>query len=82
MYYYTAMALEKTGDFPGALENYQQAAHLEPIAAQPQFGAIPRAYVAEHYIGIAKTLARLGRTDEVCRQCRQSSLYASKTVSR
>ena len=65
MYYYTAMALEKTGDFPGALENYQQAAStLEPIAAQPQFGAIPRAYVAEHYIGIAKMLARLGRTDE------------------
>lgn len=65
MYYYTAMALEKTGDFRGALENYQQAAStLEPIAAQPQFGAIPRAYVAEHYIGIAKMLARLGRPDE------------------
>jgi len=65
MYYYTAMALEKTGDFPGALENYQQAAStLEPIAAQPQSGATPRAYVAEHYNGIAKMLARLGRTDE------------------
>jgi serine/threonine protein kinase len=65
MYYYTAMALERTGDFPGALENYQQAAStLEPIAAQPQSGAIPRAYVAEHYIGIAKMQARVGRTDE------------------
>ena len=65
MYYYTAMSLEKTGDFPGALENYRQAAStLEPIAAQPQSGAIPRAYVAEHYIGIAKMQARVGRTDE------------------
>jgi non-specific serine/threonine protein kinase/serine/threonine-protein kinase len=65
MYYYTAMALERTGDFPGALENYQQAAStLEPIAAQPQSGSIPRAYIAEHYIGIAKMQARVGRMDE------------------
>jgi tetratricopeptide (TPR) repeat protein len=65
IYYYTGGVLEKTGDFSGALEDYRKAAAtLEPLIAEPQVGAIPRAYVAAHYIGIAKMLARLGRTDE------------------
>ena len=65
VYFYTARALEKTGNFPGALENYRKAAAtLEPLVAEPQVGAIPRAYVAAHYSGIARMLARLGRTDE------------------
>ena len=65
IYFYSARALEKVGDFQGALENYRQAAAtLEPLVAEPQVGAIPRAYVAAHYMGMARVLARLGRTDE------------------
>jgi serine/threonine protein kinase len=65
IYYYTARAQEKTGDFSGALGNYQQAASaLAPVAADAPAEPIPRAYLAEHYIGMAKMLARLGRFDE------------------
>jgi tetratricopeptide (TPR) repeat protein len=82
MYYFTAMALEKTGDFGGALENYQQAAStLEPIAAQPQSGAIPRAYVAEHYNGIAKMLARVGRTDEAVARAAKARTMLQKLLA-
>jgi eukaryotic-like serine/threonine-protein kinase len=64
IYYYTARALEKTGAFSGALQNYKQAAAaLGPVAADPQSGPIPRAYLAAHYIGIAKMQARLGQAD-------------------
>jgi tetratricopeptide (TPR) repeat protein len=63
--YFTARALEKKGDFSGALENYQQAASLmEPIAAAPESGMIPRFYLAGDYIGTGKVLADLGRTNE------------------
>ncbi len=63
MYYYTARALERTGDFPAALTNYEQAAStLEPVAEAGDSKA--RSYVAEHYNGIAKMLARMGRSDE------------------
>jgi serine/threonine protein kinase len=82
MYYFTAMALEKTGDFGGALENYQQAAStLEPIAAQPQSGAIRRAYVAEHYNGIAKMLARVGRTDEAVARAAKARTMLQKLLA-
>ena len=63
MYYYTGRALERMGDYPGALANYQQAAStLEPVADAGNPTA--QSYVAEHYNGIAKVLARTGRTDE------------------
>jgi len=82
MYYYTAMALEKTGDFPGALENYQQAAStLEPIAVHPQSAAIARAYVAEHYNGIAKMLARVGRTDEAVASAAKARTILQKLLA-
>lgn len=82
MYYYTAMALEKTGDFPGALENYQKAAStLEPIAAQPQSAAIARAYIAEHYNGIAKMLARLGRTDDAIASANKARTMLQRLLS-
>lgn len=65
IYYFTARALEKKGDFSGALENYQQAASLmEPIAAAPEAGVIPRFYLAGDYVGTGKALADLGRTNE------------------
>lgn len=65
IYYFTARALEKEGDFSGSLENYQQATSLmEPIAAAPESGMIPRFYLAGDYIGTGKVLADLGRTNE------------------
>lgn len=58
IYYYTARAQEKTGDFSGALGNYQQAASaLAPLAADAPAEPIPRAYLAEHYIGMARCWA-------------------------
>ena len=63
MYYYTGRALERMGDYPGALANYEQAAAtLQPVADTGN--ATARSYVAEHYNGIAKVLANMGRTDE------------------
>jgi serine/threonine protein kinase/tetratricopeptide (TPR) repeat protein len=65
IYYYTARALEGTGDFPNALHNYQQAAAaMEPIAADPKSGSLPRAYLAAHYLGIGKMQGELGRYTE------------------
>ncbi len=65
IYYYTARALEGTGDFPNALHNYQQAAAaMEPIAADPKSGPLPRAYLAAHYLGIGKMQGELGRYTE------------------
>ena len=65
IYYYTARALEKEGDFARALENYQQAASLmQPIATAPQATLISRFYLAGDYVGVGKVLAELGRTDE------------------
>ena len=65
IYFYTARALEKTGQYSAALQNYQQAAaSLGPLAADPRSGPVLRAYLAAHYIGIAKMQSRLGRTDD------------------
>lgn len=65
IYYYTARALEKTGDFSGALHNYQQAAStMEPLASAPQANPFNQAYLAADYLGIGKMLARVGRTGE------------------
>ena len=65
IYYYTARDREKTGDFSDALKDYQQAASaLGPIAADPKADPIVRAYLGEHYNGMAKMQARLGRVDE------------------
>lgn len=65
IYYYTASALDKSGRFPQALENYRLAiSTLEPIVADPRSGVIPRAYIAGDYMGEAKMLGRVGRFDE------------------
>ena len=65
IYFYTARALEKTGQYSAALQNYQQAAaSLGPLASDPRSGPVLRAYMAAHYIGIAKMQSRLGRTDD------------------
>jgi serine/threonine protein kinase/tetratricopeptide (TPR) repeat protein len=63
--YYTARALEKTGNLSGALESYQQATSLlEPIASAPHAGMLVRAYYAVDQISVGKLLAELGRTKE------------------
>lgn len=65
LYYYTAGALEKTGDFSGALQNYRQAAAiLEPIAADPKSNVFVRAYLPANYDGVARMLAETGHIDE------------------
>ena len=65
VYYYTGKALEKTGHWAEALEDYQKAAsQMEPVAFAPQASVIPRAYLARQYVTIGKVMAELGRTDE------------------
>lgn len=65
LYYYTAGALEKTGDFSGALQNYRQAAAiLEPIAADPKANIFAPAYLSANYDGMAKMLAETGQIGE------------------
>ena len=65
LYYYTAGALEKTGDLSGALQNYRQAAAiLEPIAAAPGANIFARAYLSANYDGMAKMLAETGEIGE------------------
>jgi tetratricopeptide (TPR) repeat protein len=53
------------GDFPGALQNYQQAAAiLEPLAADPKSSPIVQAYLSGNYNGVARMLANTGHIDE------------------
>jgi tetratricopeptide (TPR) repeat protein len=65
IYYYKGKALEKTGNFSSALENYQHAVSLmEPLASAPQAGSIAPYYLAEQRIAVGKMLAELGKTAE------------------
>jgi serine/threonine protein kinase/tetratricopeptide (TPR) repeat protein len=65
VYYFSGKALEKTGHWDEALENYQKAAsQMEPVAFAPQASLIPRAYLARQYVTIGKVMAELGRTSE------------------
>lgn len=71
--YYTASALEKTGNFPKSLENYQQAISiLEPLAADPRANVFTRGYLAVDYAGAGRTLARLHRADEALNETAKS----------
>jgi non-specific serine/threonine protein kinase/serine/threonine-protein kinase len=65
IYYYTGRALEKSGNFSSALENYQRAMSImEPVATSTHASSISRSYLAGQYIAVGKMLARLGRTGE------------------
>jgi tetratricopeptide (TPR) repeat protein len=65
LYFYTAGVLEKIGDFPGALQNYRQAASvLEPLATDPKSNVFARAYLPINRAGVARMLAETGRIDE------------------
>jgi non-specific serine/threonine protein kinase/serine/threonine-protein kinase len=81
LYYYTAGALEKTGDFSGALQNYRQAAAiLEPIAADPSTNIYVRAYLPANYEGVARMLAETGKIDEGIAMA-TDALHRVKTLS-
>jgi serine/threonine protein kinase len=81
LYYYTAGALEKTGEFSGALQNYRQAAAiLEPIAADPKTNVFVRAYLPANYDGVARMLAETGQIDEGIAMA-SSAVRSLKTLS-
>ncbi len=81
LYYYTAGALEKTGDFSGALQNYRQAAAiLEPIAADPSTNIYVRAYLPANYEGVARMLAETGQIDDGIAMA-TNALHNVKTLS-
>jgi len=81
LYYYTAGALEKTGDFSGALQNYRQAAAiLEPIAADPSTNIYVRAYLPANYEGVARMLAETGQIDQGIAMA-ADALHRTKTLS-
>jgi eukaryotic-like serine/threonine-protein kinase len=65
VYYFSGKAMEKTGHWAEALENYQKAtSQMEPVAFAPQASLIPRAYLARQYVTMGKVMAELGRTTE------------------
>ena len=81
LYYYTASALEKTGDFSGALQNYREAvAILEPIAADPSTNIYVRAYLPINYEGVARMLAETGQIDQGVAMA-TDALHRVKTLS-
>lgn len=81
LYYYTAGALEKTGDFSGALQNYRQAAAiLQPIAADSSTNIYVRAYLPANYEGVARMLAETGKIDEGIAMA-TDALHRVKTLS-